>query len=193
MAFLKDLKESNPVEIAEYVTPRNMASEPAFAWWVPFTLRKRDRLIAGVNSRVRKSSHKYGIGIPTPVKHAEEIARGNKNTLWIDAIRLEMSNVGVALKILEPGENLPPGHTKSSGHMLYNVKMDFTRKGRWVKDGHCTSNLEASSYAGAVSRESIRIMVTHDILHGVAAFTANVCKVYLQAPTSEKHYILCGS
>ena len=33
-----------------------------------------------------------------------------------------MSNVGVAFKILERGENPPPGLTKSSGHMIYDVK-----------------------------------------------------------------------
>jgi hypothetical protein len=34
---LKDLKESNPVEVAEYAASANVVSEPAFAWWVPFT------------------------------------------------------------------------------------------------------------------------------------------------------------
>jgi hypothetical protein len=29
---LKILKESNPVQVAEYVTARNIADEPAFAW-----------------------------------------------------------------------------------------------------------------------------------------------------------------
>ena len=47
---LKILKESNPVEVAEYVTALNIADEPAFAWWVPYTLKKRDRIIAAVNS-----------------------------------------------------------------------------------------------------------------------------------------------
>ena len=58
---LKDLKESNPIKVAEYVTARDIQDEPAFAWWVPYTLRKRDRIIASVNSCVCKSSHKYGI------------------------------------------------------------------------------------------------------------------------------------
>ena len=58
---LKDLKESNPIEVAEYVAARDIQDEPAFAWWVPYTLRKSYRIIASVNSRVRKSSHKYGI------------------------------------------------------------------------------------------------------------------------------------
>jgi hypothetical protein len=39
---LKDLKESNPVEVAEYSVSTKLVSEPAFAWWVPFTLKRRD-------------------------------------------------------------------------------------------------------------------------------------------------------
>ena len=65
----------------------------------------------------------------------------------MDAIRLEMANVGVAFKILEPRENPPPGYTKSSGHMVYDEKMDFTRKGRWVKDGNRPPNPETAKYA----------------------------------------------
>ena len=158
---LKDPKELNPVEVAKYITARSIQDEPAFAWWVPYTLRKRDMIIATVNSRVRKTTHKYGIEIPTSVKHAEEIDRINKNTFWQDAINLEISNIGVAFKILEEGEAPPPGYTKSSGHMIYSVKMDFTRKARWVKDGHRTPDPESSSYAGVVSRESILILLTH--------------------------------
>jgi hypothetical protein len=41
---LKDLKESNPVQIAEYAQRNELVDEPAFAWWVPNTLRKRDRI-----------------------------------------------------------------------------------------------------------------------------------------------------
>ena len=58
---LKILKESNPVQVAEYVTARDIAEEPAFAWWVPYVLRKRDVIVSAVNSWVRKISHKYGI------------------------------------------------------------------------------------------------------------------------------------
>ena len=38
---LKDMKESLPVEVAEFVTTRGIADEPAFEWWVPYTLRKK--------------------------------------------------------------------------------------------------------------------------------------------------------
>ncbi len=70
---LKTLKESNPVQIVEYETERNIADKPAFAWWVPYVLRKRDVIVSAVTTRVRKTSHKYGIELPTSVKHAIEI------------------------------------------------------------------------------------------------------------------------
>ena len=32
----------------------------------------------------------------------------------------------------------PPGYSKSFGHLVFDIKMDFTSKARWVKDGHLT-------------------------------------------------------
>ena len=128
LTSIKDIKEPNTIEVNEYVTDRRIQDEPAFSWWVPFTLRKRDRIIAAVNSIVRKSTHKYGIEIPTSVEHTEEIDKRDHNNFWQDAINLEISNIGIAFKILERGGNLTPGYKKSSGHMIYTVKMDFNIK-----------------------------------------------------------------
>ena len=85
-----------------------------------------------------------------------------------------MSNIGAAFKILDTGETPLQGYRKSSGHMIYSVKMEFTRKARWVKDGHRTPDPESSSYAGVVSRERIRIILTHADLHGVSVMAADV-------------------
>ena len=83
---LKLLKESNPVEVAEYVKARNINDDPAFAWWVPYTLRNRDRIISDVNSRVRKATHKFGIKIPTSIEHCKRLDKDNGNTLWMDSV-----------------------------------------------------------------------------------------------------------
>ena len=64
---LKLLKESNSVEVAVFFIDQNIADEPSFSWWVPFVLRKRDRIISAVNSHVRKATHKFGIKISTSV------------------------------------------------------------------------------------------------------------------------------
>ena len=78
---LRDLKAEHPIEVAEFAVANRIDDEPAFKWWVRYTLQKRDRIIASVRSRVLKRTHKYGIEIPTSgelnpqskVVHAEAI------------------------------------------------------------------------------------------------------------------------
>ena len=114
---VKILKESNPIQVAEYAMARDIGEEPAFAWWVPYVLRKRVVIVSAVNSRVCKTSHKYGIELPSSVKNAIEIDCKNGNTFWQDAVAKEMGNVCVAFKILAPNAKVPPGWHKPSGHM----------------------------------------------------------------------------
>ena len=70
--------------------------------------------------------------------------------------------------------------------------MDFTRKARWVLNGHKTPDLIGSTYAGVVSRESARIALTYAALNDLDVFTADIQNAYLQAPSSQKDYIVCG-
>ena len=70
--------------------------------------------------------------------------------------------------------------------------MDFLSKAWWVKDGYKNPDPESSSYAGVVSRESIRIILTYFSMHDAPVTAADVSNAYLQAPTSEKHYVICG-
>ena len=69
---------------------------------------------------------------------AKAIDDENGDTLWQDALAKEMFEVGVAFKILDDDEAMPVGYEKSSGHNVWDIKMDFTQKARWVKDGHRT-------------------------------------------------------
>ena len=189
---LAKLKESNPVEVAEFAVSEGIDDEPAFAWWLPYTLRKRDRIIASVNSRIKKTSHKYGCEIPHTIKHAYIIDRKNGNNLWRKAIDKEMQNLKVAFDILPEGSMPPVGFTKSSGHIIFDVRMTLERKARWVKDGHKTRQPENSTYAGVVSRESVRIALLSAALNALPVCACDIQNAYLQAPTSEKHYVICG-
>ena len=190
--MLKDLKESNPVDVAEYVAARKIEDEVAFAWWVPYTLRKKSAIIAAVKGRAKRKTHKYGIEIPQSVEDAFRIDKENGNTLWQDALVLEVNELWVALDVLGDDAPLPPGYTKATGHIIFDVKMDFRRKARWVKDGHLTPEPTTSNYAGVVSRESVRIAFTYAAMMGLPVMAGDIRNAYLQAPTSEKHYIVCG-
>ena len=189
---LKDLKEAHPVELAEYARARAIDDEAAFAWWVPYTLRKRDIILSSVKSRIRKTTHKYGIEVPTSLKHAFKLDEQNGDGFWRAATNLEMTNVGVAFQVLGENEKAPPGWSKVTGHLVFDVKMDFTRKARWVLDGHKTPDPIGSTYAGVVSRESVRIALTYAALNDLDVFAGDIRNAYLQAPSSQKDYIICG-
>jgi hypothetical protein len=79
---LSTLKESSPVEIAEYAVAHDLSDEPAFSWWVPFTLKKRDAIISAVNERYWKRTHKYGIQVPKSVAEAYEIDKETGDNRW---------------------------------------------------------------------------------------------------------------
>ena len=80
-ARLADLKESNPIEVAEYAMTQGIDHEPAFDWWVPHTLRKRSRIIAAVSKRYFKRTHKFGIKTPKTVAEAQALDKENGDTL----------------------------------------------------------------------------------------------------------------
>jgi len=117
------------------------------------------------------------------VKHAIKIDRKNKNSFWADALKKEMGNVCVAFEILGQNTKATPGWFKASGHIVFDVKMDFTRKAHWVKDGHKIPDLKTSSFAGVVSRDSIQIALTHAALLSLPVMGADIRNAYFQLRT----------
>ena len=58
---LADLKEYNPLEIAEYAISNKLEKEPAFAWLVPHVIKKRNKIISAVAIRLRIKNMKYSV------------------------------------------------------------------------------------------------------------------------------------
>ena len=191
---LASLKESNPVEVADYAMAQGLDSEPAFAWWVPFTLKRRNRIIAAVNKRYHKRTHKFGIEIPKTFEDCVRIDRENGNTLWQDAIRKEMAKVRIAFKLLGDDESPPPTFQEMRCHMVYDVKMEnFQRKARLVAGGHMTEvSSKTLTYASVVSRESVRIALTLAALNDLEVKTGDIENAYLTAPIGEKIWCTLG-
>ena len=70
---LSDFKEFYPVQTAEYSVTNDIDTEPAFNYWVPDILKKRDIIISLVKkrkTRYLKKTHKFGIEMPKTVKEA---------------------------------------------------------------------------------------------------------------------------
>ena len=101
--------------------------------------------MASVNKSTSKTSHEYGIKVPASVTEAIDLDLKDRNTHWQDAISKEMRNVCVSFEILDYSQSTPIRWTQSSGHLVFNVKMNFTQKARWVKDGHKTPQPQKST------------------------------------------------
>ena len=93
---------------------RNSGCEPAFVWWLPYTLRKQEETLSAVKSRIRKATHTHGIDIPTSLEHAYAIDTQNGDSFWKNTIDKEMHNVGVVFEILPDGKTVTVGWKRVS-------------------------------------------------------------------------------
>ena len=103
-----------------------------------------------------------------------------------------MENLKVAFDIKPEGSRPPVNYTIATGRLIFDVRMTLERKARWVKDGHKIPIPEWLTFYGVVSKESVRIAIRYAALNGLPVFAADIQNAYLQAPASEKHYVICG-
>jgi hypothetical protein len=71
---LAELKDSYPFELAEFAKALGKADEPAFAWWVPHALRRRNAILSAVKARVRKKTQKFPQVWSGPMSWTESMA-----------------------------------------------------------------------------------------------------------------------
>ena len=174
---MSDLKESQPVECAEYAVSQGLMNERAFNCWVGFVIKKRVRIISIFkkrNTRYLKRNEKFGIAIPKNIKEALQLDRENGNTLWADSISTEMKNFKVAFKILDNGEMATRDHQFVKCHMIFDIRMEnFRRKARLVAWGHMTTAPAAITYTSVVLRKTVRIALTLAALNDLEAARVN--------------------
>ena len=189
---LKDVKDSYPIQLAEYAYEKKLMKEPAFRWWVNHVLKKKERLVSKVKSKYWRTTHKFGIRIPKSVEEAKRLDQMNGDNLWWNAICEEMKNVRVAFE--EHQGPMPPGFQHINCHMIFDVKMgeNFRRKARLVAGGHTTDVPSTMTYSSVVSRDSVRIALTIAALNGLKVRACDIQNAYLTAPCREKIYTTAG-
>jgi hypothetical protein len=192
---MKDMKNSYPVQVAEYAKANRIDDEPAFAWWIPETLRKRDRILSKTKSKYWQRTHKFGLRIPKSVAEAQAIDAENGDTLWWDAIMKEMRNVRPAFEKWEESEkDLPVGYQKIKCHFVFDIKMgeNFRRKARLVANGNETEAPPTITYSSVVSRDSVRIALLIAALNDLKLLSCDIQNAYLTADCRERIYCIAG-
>ena len=192
---LKDIKDAYPVQIAEYAVANRIIDEPAFNWWAKSVLRKRNRIISKLKSKYWKTTHKFGIEVPRSVEQALAIDEQTGTDHWRKALNKEMSRVKVSWKAHDghTPEQVRKGEAKDligyqeiKCHLIFDIKMDFTRKARFVAGGHMTETPGSITYSSVVSRDSIRLAFLIAGLNDLDIIAGDVTNAYLFAPCREK-------
>ena len=96
------------------------------------------------------------------------------------------------MDVLAEGAHRPPGFQFIHTHIVFNIKMDFTRKARFVANGSRTEAEAEHTYASVVSRDSVRIALLYAALNDLDILSGDVAAAYLNAPVGEKVYFRCG-
>ena len=116
----------------------------------------------------------------------------NGDTLWQDAINKEMANNMIVFEVLEEGESVPVGYTRITCHLIFDVKMDLTRKARYVARGHLMDPPASMTYVSVVGRETVRIAFLIASLNDLKILAGDIQNAYLNAHTKEKIYFYAG-
>jgi hypothetical protein len=159
------MKDSCPLEVAEYAVT-NKFEQPAFVWWAKQALRKHDRHIKKAKSGYWKRMHKFGVEMPKSTVKAYAIDCCNSSKPWTNAIAKEMLNMRPAFKFVDD-DKIPEFWNPVGVHMIFDVKMDLTRKARLVANGHETEVPTESMYSTIVTRDSIRLVFMLAALNGL--------------------------
>ena len=100
--------------LAEYTIAKRISNEPAFSWLVPTIIRTRLE------------------NVPSLALLSKALDLENVNDFWETAIRKELEKVKVAFQLLEENENPSIGSKLINCHIIFDVKMNLTRKARFV-------------------------------------------------------------
>ena len=118
-----------------------------------FVQKKRACIISKAKTKYWERTYKFGIEIPKDVEHARRIDEANGNTLWQDAIALEMRDNRIAFEVHEGDVSELKDYEHISGHLIFDIKLgeNFRRKACYVADGYKTSTPSAVTYSSVAS------------------------------------------
>ena len=121
-------------------------------------------------------------------------ATKNGNTLWQDAISMEMKNNRIAFEQFDGNLQDLKVYEEITGHLIFDVKLSekFRRKARFVANGHLVETPASITYSTVVSIESVRLLLLIAALNDLDIMGCDVQNALLSADNLEKHWLKAG-
>jgi hypothetical protein len=120
---------------------------------------------------------------------------------WWQANQKEMKKVMVAFKFDDGSTSEQVRLDKTAyaafqeirSHMIFNAKMDLTRKAHFVAGGHMTETPTSITYSSIVSRDSVRIAFLIAALNDIEIMACDIGNAYyLITPCRELVWFTVG-
>lgn len=126
--------KDDPVTLAAYAKEHDLLDTPG--WKRLRRIAKRDKVLRRMLNQVRRIAkcrsvtYKFGVAVPRNVKEAIKFDKDNGDTLWQDAMALEIKQLHEYSAFIDKGYNAPtpPGYQRIRAHMIFDVKQDGRRK-----------------------------------------------------------------
>jgi hypothetical protein len=104
--------------------------------------------------------YKYGFEVPRTYEHDMRLYKRNVNTLWGDAITLELTKIGDYNTFSDKGHhtkaNEPSGYKKIRVNFVIDVKHDVRHKDMPLADSHLTQINVNLIYSSIVSLQGFQ-------------------------------------
>ena len=146
------IAQDDPVTVAQYAKLQGLLDTKG---WKRFKrIAKREKVLqreinqSKLRQVRRRTKVKFGYEVAQDFADAKRLDEQNGNTLFMDATKLEMSQIK-DYTVFEKGPkaiyagtkkpvNAPAGYQYARVHLIYDVKHDGRHKARLVLDGHLT-------------------------------------------------------
>jgi len=103
-----------------------------------------------------------------------------------------MTHIHPAFRVLEEGEATPVGSQWIPCHMVFNIKVDFSHKARFIARGHRAEAPNSITYSSVVSHDSIHIVFLLTALNDIDILATDIGNTNLNADTGEKVHTMLG-
>ena len=78
-------------------------------------------------------------------------------------------------------------------HIIFDVKLDLTRKSRLVAGGHRNKDVPTyTAFSSVASRDSLRLMFLIAAMNDLKLLSADIGNAYLNAKFRERVHVRCG-
>ena len=103
-----------------------------------------------------------------------------------------MNNYRININLLDKDDHDPVGYKKITCHLIFDAKMDLTRKSRYMAVGNLTDHTSYMTYTSMFNHYSVQLAFLIAALNDLYVLAGDTHNEYQNASTKEKVFSYAG-